>query len=86
MIFVGAVEPFDHLFKGSELFGFRVKIFQTDDLFQRELERVNLGVDEVQACLIGGIAVGDESDGLVVFGGGDGFEHGGDGVFGAARA
>ena len=34
MVFVGSVQSFDHLFKGSELFGFGVEVFQTDDLFQ----------------------------------------------------
>ena len=84
VIFVGSVESFDHLFKGSELFGFGVKVFQTDNLFEGQIKGLNLGIDEMQAGLIRGVAVGDEGDGLVLTGCGDGFKHGCDGVFGSA--
>ena len=38
----------------------------------------------MQACLIGGIPVGDHGDGLIFTGCGDGFQHRGDGIFSAA--
>ena len=67
MVFVGAMEAFDELLKGAEFLRDGVEIFQTDDLPQgmRGLGRGAVGVEEVHASLISGVAIGDEAQGLV---------------------
>jgi hypothetical protein len=81
VILVGAVETFDELLEGAELGGDLVTIFQTDDLQQAKgglLGRA-MGIEEVHAGLIRGIAVGNKAKGLILRQGTSGFaqSHGG---------
>jgi len=47
MIFIGAIEAFDHLFIGSVFFRYFIIVLQTDDIFQDRLNVFHFFVDEV---------------------------------------
>ena len=68
VVFVGAIEAFDELLEGAKFLGDRVEIFQTDDLTQGVggLGSGAVGVEEVHAGLISGVAIGDEAQGLIL--------------------
>ena len=78
VVFVGSIEAFDELLEGAKFLGDGVAIFQTDDLAQgvRWLGRSAVGVKEVEAGLISGVAVGDEAQGLRVRHGAGGLAEG----------
>ena len=67
VIFVSTIEAFDKLFEGAELRRGGFQILQTDYLSQRVggLGSGSMSVEEVQAGLISGVAVGDEAQGLI---------------------
>ena len=75
VVLVGAVEAFDELLEGTEFGGDRVEILEADDLPQGMwgLGRGALGVEEVHAGLVSGVAIGDEAEGLIVRLGARGF-------------
>ena len=81
VVLVGAIEAFDELLEGAKFFRYGVEIFQADHLSQgvRRLGRGAMRVEEVQAGLISGVAVGDEAQGPVLGQGARGFpqRHGG---------
>ena len=78
MVLVGAIEALDELFEGAELGGDRVQILQADDLAQgvRGLGGGAMSVEEVQAGLISGVAIGDEAEGLIFRQSASGFAQG----------
>jgi len=78
VVFVSAIQAFDELLEGAKLGGGGVAIFQTDHLLQSVggLGRSAVGVEEVEAGLISGVAIGDEAQGLRVGHGAGGLAEG----------
>lgn len=76
MEFVSTIEAFNELFEGTELGRFGIKILESDDFFVSNFVVVTRFVKEVNAGRISRVAVGDESCGLVIESGADGFVHG----------
>ena len=63
MVFVSAIETFDQLLEGAKFLGDLIAILQADHLPQGKggLGSRALSVEEVHAGLVGGVAVGDET-------------------------
>jgi len=77
MVLKGSVESFDELFVGSELLGLAIEILESDDFAVLEGRILgSFGIEEVDACGIGGVAIGDQDKSLVGICGADGLFHG----------
>jgi len=77
MVLKGSVESFDELLVGSELLGLAIEILESDDFAVLEGGIFgSLGIEEVDACGIGRVAIGDQDKSLVGICGADGFFHG----------
>lgn len=81
MIFIRSVQPLYHLLVWPVLFRFIVQVLQADHVFQGQLELVIVGIDEVQVCLLGWVAIGDQRNLLLFISSPDGLKHRGDGGF-----
>lgn len=84
MVLESPVQALNKLFERSPLFGFDIKVLQTDNLLVADLLAVLPGIEKVDSGGIRGIAVGDENDFLVDGCSPDSFLHGNDGRLSAA--
>ena len=76
MVFKGPIESFDELFVGSELLGLAIEILESDDFAVLEGRILgSLGIEEVDACGVGRVAIGDQDKSLVGICGADGLFH-----------
>lgn len=77
VVFVSSVKAFNELFKGSEFFGFFIEVLKANDLMMLDIGAINrVGIDEVYAGGIRGIAVSNESDLLSGLSSADSLLHG----------
>lgn len=66
MVLKSPVQPLNKLFERSPFFRLDIKVLEPDNLFMLHIGAVFQGIQVVDACGIGGIAVGDENEFLVI--------------------
>jgi hypothetical protein len=76
VILVGSVETFNELFERSKFFGLGIKILEANHLFVvNSLGIIELGIDEMDACRIRRVSVGNQGNFLIGRSRPDGFVH-----------